>query len=238
VTQQTHNTEDRQLNMLCSVEALRILAMPATEHDEAVRNFAKEACSNSFTPPRILMSETELEKLMRDAEANVDPDATKSVAEVFSDIVALAEGAEARFVADFCSKMFAAAFFERSNAKKVTFYHILQAAVEGVALFEDDYSPAEKLAKLVARAEFFLFDKPNDARFKDAIVHAFEVSKYGNFTRLAEEIRKATAGEDLRRLAFRLIGPQKVVLDAGAKRLMKVRVPPKRTRGTPPVKSH
>ncbi len=236
-TQTDEHEAQRKLNTLYAIEALRLLATPATGDDEPVRNFAKEVCSNSFTPPRTLMSDTELERLMQQAEATRDPDATKSVAEVFSDIVALAEAAEGRFVADFCTKMFSADYFERSNSKKVGFYHILQSAVEAVALFEDDDWPAERLAKRIARAEFFLFDQPNDARFKDVIIRAFEDSKFGDFTRLAEEIRKATAAEDLRRLAFRIIGPRKVVLDGAAKRLMKVPIPPKRARGTSPIKS-
>jgi hypothetical protein len=183
------------------------------------------------------MSDTELEKLMREAEANVDPDAMKSVQEVFSDIVALAEGAEARFVADFCTKMFSADYFERSNSKKVSLYHILQSAVEALALFEDDDSPAERLAQRIARAESYLFDTPNAALFRDAVIRAFQESEFRDFLRLAEEIRKATAAEDLRRLAFRLIGPRKTVLDAPAKRLMSVRIPPKRTHGNPAITS-
>ena len=217
------DTENRQLNMFCSVEALRLLAKPATEDDQAIRNFAKEVCSNSFTPPRDLMSDTELERLMHQAEATRDPDATKSVAEVFSDIVALAEAAEARFVADLCTQMFSAELYQRANSKKASLYSILQTAAEAVALFDDEYSPAEKLAKLVVRAEAFLFDSPDPVRFKASIIYAFECSEFRDFTRLAEEIRKATAAEDLRRLAFRIIGPQKVVLDPEAKRLMTMR---------------
>ena len=230
---QAHDTEDRQLNMLCSVEALRFLAKPATGDDEGIRNFASEVCSNSFTPTRNLMSDTELERLMRQTEAARDPDAMKTVQEVFSDIVASAEAAEARFVADFCTKMFSADYCERSNSKKVGFYHILQCAVEAVALFEDDDSPAERLAKRIARSESYLFDTPNAAFFRDAVVRAFQESQFSDFTRLAEEIRKATAAEDLRRLAFRMIGPPKTVLDAAAKRLMNMRSRPTRERENP-----
>jgi hypothetical protein len=233
---QAHDTEERQLNLLCSVEALRVLAEPSTEDDETVRNFAKEVCANSFTPPRNSMSD-ELQRLLEQAEAKQNPDEMKSVQEIFAEIVASAEASEARFVADYLIKMFGAALFERSNAKKVTLYSIFQAAVEAVALFEDDDSAAEILTRRVVRAERFLFDDPNDARFKEVIVRAFEDSKFGSFTRLAEEIRKAEAAENLRRLAFRMIGPRKVVFDAAAKRLMSIRIPAKRTRGTPPIKS-
>lgn len=239
MTQQARDTEDRQLNTLCAIEALRLLAKPATEEDEEVRNFAEELCSNSCASQRIsIMSDTELERLMQQAEAKHDPDETKSVAEVFSDIVASAEAAEARFVADFCTKMFSADYFERSNSKKVSLYHIFQSAVEAVALFEDDCGPAERLATRISRAESYLFDTPNAALFRDAVIRAFQESKFRDFTRLAEEIRKAEDAENLRRLAFRLIGStQKVVLDGEAKRLMNVRIPPKRTQGmgNPPI---
>ena len=41
-----------QINTLCAVEALRILATPATEDDEDIRNFAQEVCSNSYASQR------------------------------------------------------------------------------------------------------------------------------------------------------------------------------------------
>jgi|GEM_PF-6942287 len=233
MTQQARDTDDRQLNTLCAIEALRLLAKPATEEDEEVRNFAEELCSNSCASQRIsIMSDTELERLMQQAEAKRDPDETKSVAEVFSDIMASAEAAEARFVADFCTKMFSADYFERSNSKKVSLYHIFQSAVEAVALFEDGCGPAERLATRISRAESYLFDMPNAALFRDAVIRAFQESKFRDFTRLAEEIRKAEDAENLRRLAFRLIGPsRKVVLDAEAERLMSMRIPPRCIRG-------
>jgi hypothetical protein len=222
--QQARDPEDRQLNMLCSVEALRVLAEPPTEDDEPVRSFAKEVCSDSFTPQRTFMSD-ELERLMETIEVSRDPDTTKSVAELFSEIVAAAEGAEAQFVGDFCAKMFSADYFERSNSKKVSLYQVFQSAAEAVALFEDEDSPAERLATRIARAESYLFDTPNAALFRDAIIRAFQESEFGDFVRLAEEIRKAEASENLRRLAFRKIGPRKVVLDRDARRLMNARVP-------------
>ena len=180
----------------------------------------------------------ELERLMEQVEAKHDPDATKSVQEIFSEIVALAEEAEADFVADHCTKMFGAAIFERSNAKKVTLYHVLQAAIEAVALFESDDSPAEMLARRVVRAEHYLFDEPNDVRFKEVIIRAFKDSQFGSFTRLAEEIRKAEAAENLHRAAFRMIGPRKVVLDREARRLMNARVPPSRRDLDNPISRH
>ena len=238
-TQTDESEAQRKVNALCSIEALRILAKPSTEEDEQVRGFAEELCSKSCVSQRIsIMSDSELEKLMREVEANVDPDVTKTVEQVFQEITAAAESAEISFVSDFCKQMFNAELYQRANSKKASLYSIFQTAVESVALFDDDYSPAEKLAKLVVRAEAFLFDSPDPARFKASIIYAFERSGFRDFTRLAEEIRKATAAEDLRRLAFRIIGPPKIALDGGAKRLMKVRIPPKRTRGTaPPIKS-
>ena len=237
-TQTEEREVQRTVNTLCTIEALRILATPATGDDEDIRNFAQELCSNSYVSQRIsIMSETELEKLMQKVEANTDPDITKTVEQVFQDITAAAESAEISFVSDFCKQMFSAELYQRANSKKASLYSIFQTAVEAVALFEDEYSPAEKLAKLVTRSELFLFDSPDPARFKSSVIHAFESSKFRHFTRLAEEIRKATVAEDLRRLAFRIIGPQKIVLDGAAKRLMKVRIPPKRVRGTPPIKS-
>jgi hypothetical protein len=237
---QTEHEGQREVNTLYTIEALRILATPATWDDEGIRTFAQELCSNSYVSQRIsIMSETELEKLMQKVEANVDPDATKTVEQLFQEITAAAESAEVSFVSDFCRQMFSAELYQRANSKKASLYSIFQSAVEAVALFDDDYSPAEKLAKLIIRAEVFLFDSPDPARFKASIIYAFERSKFQEFSRLAEEIRKATAAEDLRRLAFRMIGPRKVVLDTATKRLMKVRVPPKRTRGTAisPIKS-
>ena len=214
----------QKVNLLCAVEALRILATPASGDDEDIRNFAQELCSNSYVSQRIsIMSEMELEKLMQKAEANIDPDIAKTVEQVFEEITEAAESAEISFVADFCSRMFSAELYQRANSKKASLYSIFQTAVEAVALFEDEYSPAEKLAKLVTRSELFLFDSPDPARFKSSVIHAFESSKFRDFSRLAEEIRKATAAEDLRRLAFRIIGPQKVVLDSDAKRLMNMR---------------
>jgi hypothetical protein len=173
----------------------------------------------------------ELERLMQQAEAKHDPDATKSSNEMFQDIAAAAESAEAGFCADYLCKMFATDLFERANSKKVTLYHVFQSAAEAVALFEEEGSPAERLADRLARAEFFLFDAPDPARFKDVVVRAFELSGFRDFTRLAEEIRKAEAAENLRRLAFRLIGPQKVVFDAAAKRLMNMTARSRRARG-------
>ena len=228
----------QKVNALCISEAFRILATPAIGDDEDIRNFAQELCSNSYVSQRIsIMSETELEKLMQKVEANIDPDMTKTVEQVFQEITAAAESAEISFVSDFCKQMFRAELYQRANSKKASLYSVFQAAVEAVALFDDDYSPAEKLAKLVVRAEAFLFDSPDPARFKASIIYAFERSGFRDFARLAQEIRKATAAEDLRRLAFRVIGPPKIALDGGARRLMKVRIPPKRVRGTPPIKS-
>jgi hypothetical protein len=131
--------------------------------------------------------------------------------------------------------MFVADYFQRSNSKKVTLYHIFQTAVEAVALFEDDCSPAESLATRISRAESYLFDTPNAALFRDAVIRAFQESRFNNFSRLAEEIRKAEAAEDMRRLAFRMIGPPKVVLDAQAKLLMNMRTRPSRTQLENPI---
>jgi hypothetical protein len=237
---QTEHEEQREVNTLYTIEALRILATPATWDDHDIRNFAQELCSNSYVSQRIsIMSETELEKLMQKVEANVDPDAAKTVEQLFQEITAAAESAEVSFVSDFCRQMFSAEPYQRANSKKASLYSIFQSAVEAVALFDDDYSPAEKLAKLITRAEVFLFDSPDPARFKTSIIYAFERSKFREFSRLAEEIRKATAAEDLRRLAFRMMGPRKAVLHPAAKRLMSIRIAPKRTRGTaiPPIKS-
>jgi hypothetical protein len=227
----------RTLNTLCAIEALRLLATPATEEDEDVHTFAQELCSNySCAPQRIsIMSNTELERLMQQTELKRDLDVAKSANEMFQDIAAAAESAEARFCADYVCKMFGAGLFARANSKKVTLYHVFQSAVEAVALFEDEGSAAERLADRIARAGFFLFDVPDPTRFKDVVVRAFEVSGFTDFTRLAEEIRKAEAAENLRRLAFRLIGPRKVVLDAEAKRLMNRRISPSRTQMDLPI---
>jgi hypothetical protein len=180
---------------------------------------------------------SELEDILNSVAAEHDPDANKTADELFCEIVARAEVGEARFVGDFCIKMFSADYFERSNSKKVSLYHIFQSAVEAVALFEDDDSPAERLATRISRAESYLFDMPNAALFRDAIIRAFQESGFSAFTKLAEEIRRAEAAENLRRLAFRLIGPRKVVLDTATKRLMNVRIPPKRTHGNPAITS-
>ena len=235
-----HNTEsgfDSAVNRLCAEAATAVLLQSSEEDDaeSTIRAHAQkvifaylESRQDQFKGACTQIKMSELEDILSSVAANHDPDASKTADELLSEIVGRAEVAEGRFVADFVQKMFVAALYQRSNAKKVTFYNIFQAAVEGVALFEGDYSPAEKLAKLVARAELFLFDEPNDARFRDAIVRAFEISKFRDFTRLAEEIRKAEAAEDLRRLAFRLTGPRKVVLDAETMRLMKKRCPARR----------
>jgi hypothetical protein len=231
---QTEHEAQREVNALCTIEALRILAAPATWDHEDIRTFAQELCFNSYVSQRIsIMSETELEKLMQKVEANVDPDAAKTVEQLFQEITAAAESAEVSFVSDFCRQMFSAELYQRANSKKASLYSIFQSAVEAVALFDDDYSPAEKLATLITRAEVFLFDSPDPARFKALIIYAFERSKFQEFSRLAEEIRKATAAEDLRRLAFRMIGPPKTVLDAAAKRLMNMRSRPTRERENP-----
>jgi hypothetical protein len=230
-TQTDELDTQRTLNTLCAIEALRLLATPATEEDEDVRTFAQELCSNySCAPPRIsIMSNTELERLMEQSEVKRDLDVAKSANEMFQDIAAAAESAEARFCADYLCKMFAADYFERSNSKKVSLYHTLQLAIEAVALWEDDRSPAEGLATRISRAERYLFDMPNAALFRDAVICAFHESQFRDFSRLAEEIRKAEGAENLRRLAFRLIGPRKVVLDAEAKRLMNMSVLSRRT---------
>ena len=111
--------------------------------------------------------------------------------------------------------MFSAELYQRANSKKASLYSIFQTAVEAVALFDDDYSPAEKLAKLVVRAEAFLFDSPDPARFKASIIYAFERSRFQGLYETGRRNSKATAAEDLRRLAFPIIGPQKIVLDRG-----------------------
>ena len=181
-TQTDEREVQRTVNTLCTIEALRILATPATGDDEDIRNFAQELCSNSYVSQRIsIMSETELEKLMQKVEANTDPDVTKTVEQVFQDITAAAESAEISFVSDFCKQMFGAELYQRANSKKASLYSVFQSAVEAVALFDDDYSPTEKLAKLVVRAEAFLFDSPDPARFKASIIYAFERSGFRDF---------------------------------------------------------
>jgi hypothetical protein len=243
-----HNAErgfDTAVNRLCAEAATAVLLQSSDDDDgkSTIRAHAQriifaylESRQDEFKGACFKMSE--LEDILNSVAANHDPDANKTADELLSEIVVRAEVAEGRFVADFCTKMFSADYFERSNSKKVSLYHIFQSAVEAVALCEDDCSPAETLATRISRAESYLFDMPNAALFRDAVIRAFQESEFKDFSRLAEEIRKAEDAENLRRLAFRLIGPsRKVVLDAEAKRLMNVRIPPKRTQGMgiPPI---
>jgi hypothetical protein len=171
----------------------------------------------------------ELERLMQQAEAKSDPDVMKSADELFADIVARAEVAEGRFVADYLTKMFAADYFQRSNSKKASLYSILQSAVEQIALFEDGYSPAEKLANLVARAEFFL-DEPNPVLFKAAIIQAFERSKFSQFGDLGRAIRGQEATLELRRVASRMIASAKSNRIRQVPSWAKIRVPARTSR--------
>jgi hypothetical protein len=197
-----HNTEsgfDSAVNRLCAEAATAGLLQSFDEDDaeSTIRAHAQqvifaylESGEDQFTGAcftQIKMSE--LEDILSSVAANYDPDANKTADELLSEIVSRAEVAEGRFVADFCTKMFAADYFERSNSKKVSLYHIFQSAGEAVALCEDDCSPAEGLATRISRAESYLFDMPNAALFRDAVIRAFQDSKFKDFTRLAEEIR-------------------------------------------------
>jgi hypothetical protein len=63
---------------------------------------------------------SELENLLKNVVAADSGDDIKhrSAEEVFQELIAGVETAEAQFVADFLDKMFAAAYFSRSNSKK------------------------------------------------------------------------------------------------------------------------
>jgi hypothetical protein len=172
---------------------------------------------------------TELEKMLQQIAID-DRDTNKSVEDVFREMVTGVEVAEAEFVADFLDKMFAAAFFVRSNSKKAALFNVFQQACENCALLEDDNSPHERLANRVARAETFLFETPDASRFRGVIVRAFTDSKFKDFSRLAEAIRVAETEAEIIALRGRTVPRRRVLFDKEMMRFMKQRLPEKRKR--------
>ena len=139
-------------------------------------------------------------------------------------ITASSDSADMDFVADFVGRMFGAAFFARSNCKKAALHSIFQAAVEDVALGEDEeYCAAEKLAKLIARV-----DVSNGAAFKDGIIAAFARSGFSQFKELRAALEKAQADESMMALRRLLIPRRQALLDVEAAALMKKRAPMRR----------
>ena len=100
----------------------------------------------------------------------------KRVEQVFQDITAAAEAPVLRF--RLLQTNVLCGLYQRANSKKASLYHVFQSAVEAVALFEDDVFAGRKLAKLIVRAEAFLFDYPNGA-FQRSIICAFESRNSG-----------------------------------------------------------
>jgi hypothetical protein len=170
---------------------------------------------------------SDLEKLVDAARAE---DEARSAAEA---AIAKAEAeaviAKGDFVAEHCEKMLAAAINSRSNCTKVRLFSVFQAACERIALYDDDeYSPANKLCTLVARAENWLLDEPDPERFNRAISFAFERSAFKDFPKLADALKMEIEMDDIRRLALRLAPRRQVLLDDEAKALMKRRAPVRR----------
>lgn len=153
----------------------------------------------------------DFQKLIDAAAAAIDAaaaeDAKRAAAEKALEDFANAEVArKVDFLVAHCQRMFAAAINQRSNCVKFRLFSVLQAACERIALYDtDDFSPANKLANLVARAEIWLFDEPDPERFHRAIVYAFQRSGFTDFSGLAEALRveeEARAIMALRRSTF------------------------------------
>ena len=139
--------------------------------------------------------------------------------------------AKVDFVAEHCEKMFAAAINSRSNCIKFRLFSVFAAACERIALYDDDeFSSANKLCKLVARAENWLLDEPDPERFNRAIAFAFECSAFKDFSKLADALKMEIEMDDIRRLALRLAPRRQVLLDDETAALMKQRSPLRRTR--------
>jgi hypothetical protein len=181
----------------------------------------------SYEHERYLYETSELEKLVATARAeDVAREATETAISAAERAAAVAK---AELVAAHCEKMFAAALNFRSNCVKFRLFSVLQGACERVALYDsDDHSPANKLAKLVARSETWLFDEPDPERFHRAIVYAFQRSGFTDFSGLAEALRVEEEAEAIMALRRSTFTRRRVPLDDEAMALMKRRVPARR----------
>lgn len=199
----------RRVNAVCVIEAIRILTEPSEDENFELRSFAEGTIFQFVETTRISMTNENfsLDEVMREASRQLE------LAEHEDDI---------DFIATFCQKMFAAVYFERSNCKKASLFSIFQQAAESLALDTND-PRAEALCERIACA-----DISNGALFKEAIVNAFARSKFSQFKELRAAIEKEEAEESLRAFARSILPPRKIVLDAEAKRLMKIRIPPVR----------
>jgi hypothetical protein len=141
-------------------------------------------------------------------------------AEVDKLLTSLVDNDNIRYITDFCSRMFAAVYNERSNSRRLRLFYVFQNAVERVALFAADYSPADIFAKLVARSDF-TDDTVDATRFRDQIAFAFARSEFSQFKELREALEHEQQEESLRNIA-RLVQPlTRVVMDDEMKRFLK-----------------
>jgi len=147
---------------------------------------------------------------------------------VLTAIAATSTAADIQYVTDFCAKMFVAVASERSEEGKLRLYNILQDAVGSVALFADDFSPADLLEKLIARADFE-DDVVDGPLFRDRIIFAFRRSEFSQFGALRMALERAQKEAEIRCIArlFKMSIPS---VDDEMRRFFNSRCPTRRKR--------
>ena len=193
------------------------------EMEHLLRDRARRR-GTSFEDEKYAYETSELEKLVdvsaaEDAKREADRAAAEKVLEDFARAEA---AAKTDFVAAHCEKMFGAAINQRSNCVKFRLFSVFQSACERIALYDDDeFSPANKLATLVTRAETWLIDEHDPDRFQRSVAYAFERSGFKDFLKLADALKMEIEMDDIRRIALKLAPRRQVVLDDETAALMK-----------------
>ncbi len=211
---QTPEATDRELDEVCAAVAADVLAWDDEDTDPALTLFAAKTF---LRQEQRKMSETELERLLREAalcsgelpgisEAQLIPESdTAAIEENVRKLNAEAEAQEAardlagtEEIGDFVDELYASPLVARANSRRAKLFDILCSAVNECA-FEDEEGGDgggiwERMHKDLTAAELFLFFEPDDARFRKAIRVAFEraVGCGLDLEKLASEIRRQT----------------------------------------------
>jgi len=217
---------NREIGELCFRVGLDVLAgqLDAVGADPEVLQFAARFLNRSRG-----MSDTEIERLFKEGdlrprtvpevsgaqlipetdEAAIEETCRKSSTEAAARAVER-DSAAAKFISNFILDLFAAPLVARSNSKRVRMLEILTSAVEECCFEDEEEGDGgglwERLQLDLTRAESFIFEEPDDARFRRGVYVAFERAvKCGlDFVALAEAIQDEKRAEELRAVRRRL----------------------------------
>ena len=181
----------------------------------------------SFEDEKYAYETSELEKLV---DTSVAEDVAREAAEAAREqaIQKSIQEDEARArdeVADFVGKMCTLRYSPRSNSKKAFEFQLLFSAASTLSVQYEESDPrghaATFLFKYLATAEEFLYESPDDEKFRAWTLYALK--EFTHFGELAAEIRKGREVAAIRAIALKLAPRRQVLLDDETAALLKKR---------------